>query len=334
MKLMVGGGFDEHNKDLLKQQQDFAELLGREIILQGHVLLNACLTSFDSAVAESAYHTAKKEGKDPNKQIVSYVLPGQELAHEFGKILQSQLQNWELESPRLRRPEPIQLADAIILVGGFKGTYRAANWARIAQKPLLPVMRFGGTAEKVYTEELDDFERYRGRISKADYENLTQLKSPLDDFVKQVVGLAQMAQASRAVFVVMSFSGDPKRPELNAALEDVLGTYKDVCSKFDYICERVDDASTVPRILPEIWEKISECAFAIVDLSVRSANVYYELGYAKGQNKPVIVTAKKDTELPFDVKDIPVIFWENQTRLRNMLSEKIEKLQTDSSIMQ
>jgi hypothetical protein len=333
VKLLVAGGFDEHNQDLLKQQQDFAMLLGREIILQGHVLLNACLTSFDAAIAESAYQTAKKEGKDPNKQLVSYALPGQELAHELGNILQSQLQNWELGGARLRVPEPIQLADAIILVGGFEGTNRAANWARIAHKPLLPVTRFGGTAEQVYREEYDHFERYKGRISKSDYENLTQLKSPLADFVKQVVVLAQMAQASRAVFVVMSFSGDPERPDLKAALEDVLGTYKDVCSKFDYLCERVDDASNVPRILPEILEKISGCAFAIVDLSVNSANVYYELGYAEGQNKPVIVTAKKDTELPFDVKDVPVIFWENQTGLRNTLSEKIAEL-ADTSVMQ
>jgi predicted Rossmann-fold nucleotide-binding protein len=332
MKLLVAGGFDEQNKELLKNQQEFAKLLGREIVLQGHVLLNACLTSFDAAIAESAYHTAKSEGKDPNEQIVCYVLPGQELAHEFGNILQSQLENWELGGSRLRIPEPIELADAIILVGGFQGTNRAANWARIAKKPLLPVTRFGGTAEQVYSEEYDHFDRYRGRISRADYENLTQLKSPLDAFVKRVVSLAQMARASRAVFVIMSF--DSEDPDLASALEDVLGTYKAVCDEFDYICERVDDESNVPRILPEIIEKISGCAFAIVDLSDERSNVYYELGYAEGQNKPVIVTAKKGTELPFDVKDIPVIFWDNQTNLKKMLSKKLKDLQATHGVMQ
>jgi hypothetical protein len=327
MNILVAGGLDEQNKDLLKPQKEFAKLLGREIILQGHVLINACLTSFDAAIAESAYHTAKEEEKDPNERIVCYVLPGQELAHEFGNILQSQLQDWELGGRRLRVPEPIQLADAVILVGGFEGTNRAANWTRIAQKPLLPITRFGGTAEQVYGEEYDNFDRYRGRISRADYENLTQLRSPLDAFAKRVVLLAQMAQASRAVFVIMSFSEDP-------ALVDVLDTYKDVCGDFDYICERVDDASNVPRILPEMLERISGCAFAIVDLSVESPNVYYELGYAEGNNKPVIVTAKKGTNLPFDAKDIPVIFWENQFGLKNMLREKVKKLQEQDSVMQ
>jgi hypothetical protein len=331
MKILVAGGFDEENKELLKPQKEFAELLGREIISEGHVLYNACLTSFDAAIAESAYQTAKKEGKKPDERIVSYLLPGQELAHERGKILQSQLRNWDLGGRRLRVPEPIQFSDAVILIGGFEGTYRAANWTRIAQKPLLPITRFGGTAAQVYREEYDHFDRYQGRISRADYEDLTQVQSPLDAFAKRVVSLAQMAQASRAVFVIMSFSQDPP---LGPALQDVIETYKEVCSEFDYICERVDDASNVPRILPEILDKISGCAFAIVDLSEASPNVYYELGYAEGHNKPVIVTAKKETTLPFDAKDIPVIFWENQFGLKNMLREKVKKLQEQDSVMQ
>ena len=114
----------------------------------------------------------------------------------------------------------------------------------------------------------------------------------------------------------------------------MLESYKAVCGEFDYECKRVDDASNVPRILPEMIEKIEECAFAIVDLSKESPNVYYELGYAEGHDKTVIVTAKKDTTLPFDAKDIPVIFWQNQKSLRDMLREKVKKLQEQDSVMQ
>jgi hypothetical protein len=337
MKILVAGGFDEQNKELLKPQKEFAKLLGREIILRGHVLLNACLTTFDAAIAESAYQTAKEEGKDPNERIVCYVLrgpegqEGQKLAHKFGNILQSQLRDWELASRRLFVPEPIQLSDAVILVGGFEGTYRAANWTRIAKKPLLPITRFGGTARSVYMEEYADFDRYRGRISKADYQDLTQLTSPLEDFAERVVSLAQRARASRDVFVIMSFSQDP---DLGPDLEDALDSYKEVCSKFHYTCKRVDEARNVPRILPEMIERIEECAFAIVDLSKESPNVYYELGYAEGHDKTVIVTAKKGTKLPFDAQDIPVIFWQNQKGLKDMLREKVQALQEQDSVMQ
>jgi hypothetical protein len=320
LRILVAGGFNEENEELLKEQQEFAVALGREIIDQGHVLLNACLTSFDLVIAESANNRVKELGDDPIKRIISYVLPGQQFAHQFGNVLQSQLQNWELGSPKLRVPEPIQLADAIVLVGGFEGTYRAANWARIAKKPLLPITRFGGTAEQVFTEELDDFEpRYGSRVSRSDYENLAQLKSPPDVFAKTVVALAELARTSRAVFVVMSFAEDP-------ALEDALNTFKEVCKLFGYVCERVDEGSNVPRILPEIIKRIAGCAFTIVDLSVQSPNVYYELGYAEGQGKPVIVTAKKGTTLPFDAKDIPVCLWENQAGLRAMLTKKVEEI--------
>jgi len=60
--------------------------------------------------------------------------------------------------------------------------------------------------------------------------------------------------------------------------------------------------------MPELLQKLSQCAFCIVDLTEEKANVYYELGYAEAAKRPVIVTAKKGTSLPFDVKDIPVVF--------------------------
>jgi len=40
----------------------------------------------------------------------------------------------------------------------------------------------------------------------------------------------------------------------------------------------------------------------------------------------LIVTAKEGTTLPFDVKDIPVVFWRNQTGLKEVLRKKVEEL--------
>lgn len=320
LHILVAGGFNENNKEQLPHVEEFAQLLGKEVIRQGHVLVNGCSTSFDRVVAESADAAAKELQKDPVVCIVSYVLHGQKPAHTFGNVRKSQLVDWELGNPRLRVPEPIELADAVILVGGFTGTHRAANWARINGKPLLPLPRFGDAAEVIYAEELDAFEeKYAGRLTKSEFEDLAQLTSEPAHFARTVVSLAERIQASRSVFVIMSFSEDP-------ALEDVYESFKEVCSQEDYDCRRVDDESNVPRILPEILARISDCAFAIVDLSDEKANVYYELGYAEALKKPLIVTAKKGTRLPFDVKDIPVIFWENQTRLKSQLRKKVKEI--------
>jgi hypothetical protein len=184
----------------------------------------------------------------------------------------------------------------MILVGGYQGTHRAANWARIADKPLLPLGRFAGAAGEIYYDELDRFSQtYAAKIERNEYENLSDVTSDLESFAKNVIALAVRVKSSSEVFVIISFSDDPD-------LEDAYETFKTVCQAERYNCSRVDDGSTVPRILPEILSRISQCAFTIVDLSDEKLNVYYELGYADAVGKPLVVTAKEGTQLPFDVK--------------------------------
>lgn len=320
LKLLIVGGLDEANVTELPKLLEFAQLLGREVVRQGHVLLNACRTSFDAAVAESAYSEAETMGVNPGERIVSYVLAGQTPAHTFGKVRTSQLTDWELGNPRLKVPEPIEIADAVLVVGGFTGTHRATNWARISNKPLLPIPRFGGAAETIYAEELESFdERYSSRLTRDQFEDLAQLTSDPKTFAKLVVSLAERVQASRSVLTVMSFSDDP-------ALLDAYESFKDVCGEFEYQCARIDEESEMPRIMPELILQLSRCAFCIVDLSYEKANVYYELGYADGAKTPVIVTARKGTPLPFDVKDIPVLFWDSQKSLKDQLRKRIKIL--------
>lgn len=326
LKLFVGGGLIDTDPVLMEKQEEFAASLGQEIVDQGHTLLNACGTTFDAAIAKSVDSRLKEKGDDPSTRLYSYVLAGQEPIHSYGNVLESQLDNWEIGSRRFRVPEPVQLADGVILVGGFAGTFKAANWARFAKKPLLPVSRFGGAAKEIYSEELHDFDTNSiWHISRAEYENLAQLRSPLPDFAKTVVSLAEKARTSNTVFVIMSFANEP-------ALKDALYTFKTVCGEHQYQCNTVSEGNTHQRILPEIWKQIRGCAFTIVDLSpsgnppLPRPNVYYELGFAEGIGKPLIVTAKEGTELPFDTKDIPVIMWDGQESLREQLTVKVRAI--------
>lgn len=320
LKILIAGGLDESNKEVMPKLSAFAQLLGREVISQGHLLLNACRTSFDRAVAESANSEVLALRQNPTDRIVSYVLAGHAPAHTFGNVRTSQLVDWELGNPKLKVPEPIEVADAVVIVGGFVGTHRAANWARISGKPLLPIPRFGGAAEKIYAEELSSFnERYASRIAKNEFENLAQLTSDAEEFARTIVSLVEKLQASKSVLVVMSFSGEP-------SLSDAYESFKEVCAEFKYDCLRIDDESDIPRIMPELLQRLSQCAFCIVDITDEKANVYYELGYAEAAKRSVIVTAKKGTSLPFDVKDIPVVFWENQKGLKEQLRKKIKAI--------
>jgi hypothetical protein len=144
LRILIVGGFDEMDEASLPKLREFAGLLGKEVIVQGHALLNACRTSFDTAVAESAHTEAVARGLNPADRIISYVLSGHKPAHNLGNVRTSQLVDWELGNPKFRVPEPIDSADAVLVVGGFTGTHRATNWARIGGKPILPIPRFGG----------------------------------------------------------------------------------------------------------------------------------------------------------------------------------------------
>lgn len=112
------------------------------------------------------------------------------------------------------------------------------------------------------------------------------------------------------------------RPEL----KDAYATFRRVCEKLGFECERITEKNAATRILPEILERIRRAAFIIVDLTDLRPNVFYELGYADGLGAKVIVTARKGTELPFDVKDIPAIIWESQEELGEVLQARIQSV--------
>src|SRR5262249_14524488 len=73
--LPPGRGFGSRTRLrlLLRRQLTAAQLLGKAVIAQGHMLLNACRTSFDAAVAESAHTEALARGLKSEDRIVSYV---------------------------------------------------------------------------------------------------------------------------------------------------------------------------------------------------------------------------------------------------------------------
>jgi hypothetical protein len=316
-KILIAGALDPSKKDV----QEFVNCLAAEIVKQGHVLLNGCRNEFDKLIAQATYQHLHKKGIDPAQRIISYIMDdGSEPIHKRGTIRKSRLESWDITFKRLQAPEPIQLADVVIVIGGSEGTTRAANWARIDNKPLLPVTIFGGVAAELYNEELKDFDRkYAERINQNDYELLNQVCTDWNKIAKDLVSLAELLLSPKDVFVIMSFSGDSK-------LEDAYDSFSEICKEFQYECNRVNNTTLVGRIIPEIESRIKKSAFVIADLTEAKPNVYYELGYAQGKNKQVVMTAFQGTNLPFDVTDIPTIFWDGQKQLKDHLREKIRKI--------
>jgi hypothetical protein len=318
MNILVAGGFDADDAEQEQRIRAFGSALGEALISHGHVLYNGCLTQFDSIVAEAAHRRLAELGQpDADSRIISYVLAKHEPSHGFGQVMYSQLADWEIAKEAFYIPEQVQQADAVILVGGFEGTFRAANWARIANKPLLPFTAFGEAAERIYRQELKDFgEKYGGLVDRLEYEQLNTVATDWGDHATDLLALAEKLAESRWVLVIMSYADRPD-------LVDAYDSFESVTTELGYECLRVTEQNVEGRILPDILERIRQAAFTIVDLTDLRPNVFYELGYADGLGKKVVVTAKQGTDLPFDVKDIPTIFWESQKKLKEDLRNRI-----------
>jgi len=299
----------------------FLTSLGSEIAEQGHHLLNGCRNPLDHVVAHGAFARLTEAGQNPATHITSYVTGASAPVHGYGTILKSRCPNWEsLASPGLEVPETIQQTDVVVVIGGTDGTECAANWARIAQKPIVPVAAFGGAAARIYDEELRQFaDKYADRLDRGEFELLNQVPSDVGKVAKDTVSLAARAITSKHVFVAMSFANDPR-------FDDAYESIESVCRDFQYKARRITNADAIDRIVPEIISGIRKSAFTIVDVSEERPNVYYELGFAQGAGKRVIVTAVKGTKLPFDISDIAVIFWEGQKQLKEKLRERMEAI--------
>lgn len=121
------------------------------------------------------------------------------------------------------------------------------------------------------------------------------------------------------VFVAMPIG--PANP-----YDDVLDAIKEACQKCGLSAERVDEAQANERITDRILESIQKAEYVIVDLTEARPNVFYEAGYAHGIGKLPVYVAKVGTELEFDLKDYPVIFYDSYRELKNGLETRLRAL--------
>jgi hypothetical protein len=285
-KLFVAGGLLEEGGsfDLRKR---FVEALGRNIILRGHTLLGGCRTQLDAVVAGAAVEAAIKKGVEARRLIRSWVTPSMPPAHSHGELTGSLIGDWSQIPRGFVFPEPVQEADAIIIVGGWEGTYHAASWGRLAGKPLLPVATFGGSAAAIYQDELATLERRHAHIARDDYELLNRILSgtgneQIESYAIEVLKLAERTILSSDVFVVMSFEETPH-------LRDAYNTFKRVCQEKNFSAVKIDHHLDVQdRIVPAIFSNIRRSAFVIAEVSGARPNVFYELGYARALGKAII----------------------------------------------
>ncbi len=109
-------------------------------------------------------------------------------------------------------------------------------------------------------------------------------------------------------------------------LDDVLDAIKEAGHRCGVQAERVDEPATNERVTDRILESIDRAEFVIADLTHAKPNVYYEAGYAHARGKTPIYIAREGTNLEFDLKDYPVIFFQSLKRLKDDLEKRLRGL--------
>lgn len=322
--LVVGGFADEADREAVGR---FCAALGAEIHRQGHILVSANRSELDRSVAEAVKAACEAIGENPSQRIVSWILKDKEPHFNFGRQFESRLNSWDPGVFGIDfTPEPFSDSDATILIKGGAGTNRAAHWTRNAGNPLLPVAYFGGSARRIYEEEADRFDvRYGAIIERDDYATLNERGSDWIDKARRIINLGERIISSGTVSVAMPYVGDAATL---TQLDNLFDSYLQVCERFQYRCELVNERNTQERLIDAIQARIQSCDFVLVDLTSLRPNVLYELGYAEGLDKQVIITARVGTELPFDVRDRPVLFWDpiDLRRLREDLNGRVSEI--------
>jgi hypothetical protein len=119
----------------------------------------------------------------------------------------------------------------------------------------------------------------------------------------------------KSVFVAMPFAED---------FEDVyqFGIYSTI-RRCGYVCEKVDESVFAGNIVERIMDGIRNAQFVVADLTLEKPNVYLEVGYAWGMNKPVLLVAREGQRLHFDLSHHKCIFYKTIGKLAEALEKSV-----------
>lgn len=129
--------------------------------------------------------------------------------------------------------------------------------------------------------------------------NITGARSPTLKKLEKLVKI----EAGDSCFVMMPFA---------APLGDYYTKiYKPAIEKAGLRPVRADaDIFGTGKIIDQIWSGINSAKVLVAELTTRNPNVFYELGLAHALEKPVVLVSSNESDIPFDLKHIRVIYYD------------------------
>jgi hypothetical protein len=125
--------------------------------------------------------------------------------------------------------------------------------------------------------------------------------------------------AERICFVLMPFS--PRK--LTEIYERFIKV--PVEERTALTCRRADDISGSTDIMRDVWESIVRAEVVIADLTNKNPNVFYELGLCHAIGKKVVLVAQDTGDIPFDLRGVRTIIYEDSVSGYERLSREVLK---------
>jgi hypothetical protein len=92
------------------------------------------------------------------------------------------------------------------------------------------------------------------------------------------------------------------------------------------LCERADLTAFTGDVVDWVKSRIDGATFVVADLTGHNANVYLEVGYAWGRERPTILLARKKGKLKFNVQGQRCLLYNNITHMKRLLSAELAAL--------
>ena len=124
--------------------------------------------------------------------------------------------------------------------------------------------------------------------------------------IKETENKAQTQRKTNTAFIAMW---------IDSAMDNLKQSIVKAVRNAGYNPLRIDDKKHINKIDDEILSEIENARFVVCDLTSEEkqprGSVYFEAGYAKGKNIPVIYTCseKLQKEIPFDIRQYKILFW-------------------------
>ncbi|MCB2263219.1 MAG: nucleoside 2-deoxyribosyltransferase [Candidatus Thiosymbion ectosymbiont of Robbea hypermnestra] len=129
-----------------------------------------------------------------------------------------------------------------------------------------------------------------------------------------------MAGIKASVFVLMPFK--------DAFLQEMYENgIEKACNNANAFCRRLDKELIHGRMTDEIYNQIDRADILIADVTGLNPNVFYEIGFAHGIGKNVILIKRSsDThDFPFDTHDFQHIIYTDANHLKEELTRRVSR---------